>query len=633
MAHSEGRSLVLMCYVAMCYVLCCSHMPRLPTLRTRVLQELARQLRFESADAARRQLARAEDLALQLLDESVKPDAPAAYPEEWVVFRVTGLRMEARGGDGGVVVREALLGDLPALIDRLSAAGKITESDLRGTGKRTSKDGTTGGRAASAQRATTSIQADAVWLSVAELCARWKVSRKTLERYRRVGLVSRRITLGRGREKVVYSEACVRMFERVHRERVEEAGDFARLDSRTRERLVRRAARYRARLGWTLHKCAQRLAAREGRSVEGVRQLLRGYNDRAERPIFDEPGVLDAEGRAWVERTSKRGGSMSGAASRVRKGRTTVYRVVGARRADRLRGLELRGPVGPMFERKDGAEVLLGSAPAREGLGGRGAASVGELLRIAATIEPGGALFERGRAGACWYLIWRARLGVAGLARHAARVRKAKTNEPGIDEIETGLLWASRLKAEMVRAQVPLLVRAIENQTGRAAAAIPGGALKELCEIGLGALIDATDRFDPFKGGRLAAPVGIALTRAVSQWLRRSGDALGPPGRAIARVDLDALPLADWTRRVYPWQEWLELPPGVRERVGELGERERRVVEMRFGLGGPPCTLEDAGAGLGTTPTRIAAMQRKAVALLAYGPPVRAKREKRGGAR
>ena len=223
MAHSKGRSLVLMCYVAMCYVLCCSHMPRLPTLRTRVLQELARQLRFESADAARRQLARAEDLALQLLDESGKPDAPAAYPEEWVVFRITGLRMEARGGDGGVVVREALLGDLPALIDRLSAAGKITESDLRGTGKRTSKDGATGGRAASA---TPSKQADAVWLSVAELCARWKVSRKTLERYRRVGLVSRRITLGRGREKVVYSEACVRMFERVHRERVEEAGDI-----------------------------------------------------------------------------------------------------------------------------------------------------------------------------------------------------------------------------------------------------------------------------------------------------------------------------------------------------------------------------------------------------------------------
>ncbi len=617
-----------MCHVAMCYVLCSLSMPRLPTLRTHVLQELARQLRFESADAARRQLTRAEELTLQLLDESGKPDAPAAYPEEWVVFRITGLRMEPGGGDGGVVVREALLGDLPALIDRLSAAGKISEADLRGaSGKRSNNERSAGGRAAGL--------INDVWLSVAELCARWKVSRKTLERYRRLGLISRRITLGRGREKVVYSEACALAFERVHTVRVEEAGGFARLDARARARIIRRAVRYRARLGWSLHKCAQRLAAREGRSVEGIRKLLRAHNDRAERPIFDEPGVLDADGRAWVERTAKRGGNLSGAAARLRKGRTTAYRVVGARRADRLRGLDLRGPVGPMFERKDAADVILGPAAARAGLGGRGATSVGELLRVAATIEPEAAPFERARAGAQWYLIWRAHAGMKGLARHGARMRKGKGAEPGIDQIETWLIWASRLKAEMVRAQVPLLVRAIENQTGRAAATIPAPALKELCELGLESLIDATDRFDPFKGGRLAAPVGIALTRTVSLWLRRAGEGLGPAGRATARVDLDGLKLADWTRRVHPWQEWLELPidgPGVRERVLALTEPDRRVLEMRFGLdGGPPRTLEDAAAAAGTTPTRIAAIQRKAVAMLAHGEPARASKVRRKG--
>ena len=120
-------------------------MPRLPTLRTRVLQELARQVRFQSEDAARRQLGRAEELALQLLEEKAA-DAPAAYPEEWVVFRITGLRTET-GGD--VVVREALLGDLPALIDRLSAAAKLRVEDLEGEGKVVNTERVTGGRAAS----------------------------------------------------------------------------------------------------------------------------------------------------------------------------------------------------------------------------------------------------------------------------------------------------------------------------------------------------------------------------------------------------------------------------------------------------------------------------------------------------
>ncbi len=598
-------------------------MPRLPTLRTRVLQELARQVRFQSEDAARRQLGRAEELALQLLEEQAA-DAPAAYPEEWVVFRITGLRTET-GGDA--VVREALLGDLPALIDRLSAAAKLTQADLDDEGKAKGKAGNTGGRAASATRAN-------LWLSVEDVCARWKVSRKTLERYRRLGLVSRRVMLGRGRERVVYGERQVRGFERVHGKRVEEAGAFARRDRETRERVLRRAARYRARLGWSLFKCAQRIAARDGRSVEGVRKLLVAHDASADRPIFGAPGVLDSEQKGLVERTSKRGGNMSGMAGRVRKSRATVYRVVGERRVDRLRELDLRVPAGgaAMFERADAADVLLGHAAASEGIGRRGATTVGELLRMAAEMEPEPAAHEQARAMACWYLVWRAERGVSVLARHGARVRASGKRDAGVDAIETWLLWASRLRAEMVRSQVPLVVRAIENQTGRSVAAIPGSALRELCEIGLEAVIDSADRFDPFKGGRLAAPVGVAMGRTLSRWLRLGREELGAPGRAMARVDLDQLALPDWARRVHPWQEWLDATLGVREKLGAIAERERRLLVMRYGWNGPPRTVEEVAKELKTTATRVAAMQRRAVAMLAYGVPAKTTRVRRKGA-
>ena len=609
-------------------------MPRLPTLRTRVLQELARQVRFQSEDAARRQLGRAEQLALQLLGEQAA-DAPAAYPEEWVVFRITGLRTET-GGD--VMVREALLSDLPALIDRLSAAAKLTLEDLDDEEKVKSKAGNTGGRAASATRATGSN----AWLSVEDVCARWKVSRKTLERYRRLGLVSRRVMLGRGRERVVYGERQVRAFERVHGKRVEDAGAFARRDVDSRERVLRRAARYRERLGWSLFKCAQRIAARDARSVEGVRKLLAAHDARAERPIFGAPGVLDSEQKGLVERTSKRGGNMSAVAGRVRKSRATVYRVVGERRVDRLRELDLRVPAGgaAVFERADAADVLLGHAAASDGIGRRGAINVGELLRMAAEMDPEPAAHEQARATACWYLVWRAERGVGALARHGARVRASAKRDAGgdagrdegVDAIETWLLWASRLRAEMVRSQVPLLVRAIENQTGRSVGAIPGSALRELCEIGLDAVIDSADRFDPFKGGRLAAPVGVAVGRAISQWLKHGREELGAPGRAMARVDMEQLALPDWARRVHPWQEWLEAPLGVREKLGAIAERERRVLEMRYGWEGPPRTVEDVAKELRTKATRVAAMQRRAVAMLAYGAPAKMPRVRRKGA-
>jgi hypothetical protein len=118
----------------------------------------------------------------------------------------------------------------------------------------------------------------------------------------------------------------------------------------------------------------------------------------------------------------------------------------------------------------------------------------------------------------------------------------------------------------------------------------------------------------------------------VSQWLRHGREELGAPGRAIARVDLEQLALPDWARRVHPWQEWLEAPIGVREKIAALPERERRVVNMRYGWVGPPRTVEEVAKELRTTATRVAAMQRHAVALLAYGAPAKTTRVRRKGA-
>jgi hypothetical protein len=608
-------------------------MPRLPALRTRVLQELAKHLRFESPEAARRQLARAEELAAQLLAESAEgAGAPEAYPEEWVVFRITGLRAEA---GNGVVVREALLGDLPALVDRLSSAAELRVGDLKPSGNRASKARTTGRTASTA--AAVSSDSSSSWLDVEGLCRRWKVSRKTLDRYRRLGLVSRRVSLGRGRERVVYSEECVRAFERVHRARVDGAGAFSRIDARRVERIVAHAARYHRRFGWSLHRCAQRIAAREGRSVETIRLLLRRHDQRAARPVFDAPGPLDGEQSAWIERSARRGGNLSGAAARVRKGRSTVYRVVGDRRAGRLRELDLRGPVGATFERKDAEEVFLLHAAARTGLGEPGPSSIGALVRLAAGIEPSAAAQESARAGAYWYLLWWCSRAIGALPRHGARVGAAASGA-GLDVIETRLLWASRLKAEMVRAELPLMLRTIEAQTERRLSAMPAAVLVELIGLGIESLIESVDRFDPFKGGRQAAPVGIGLTRALSQWLRGNRERLGAPGRAAARVDMDQLPLEDFTRRVHPWQAWLEPPIEVRAGVlrpvaaQSSGEPAAHgaLLAMRYGWNGaPPLTLERTGEALGLRPTRVSAIQRNMVAQLGYGAGEPAKRKKR----
>jgi RNA polymerase primary sigma factor len=54
----------------------------------------------------------------------------------------------------------------------------------------------------------------------------------------------------------------------------------------------------------------------------------------------------------------------------------------------------------------------------------------------------------------------------------------------------------------------------------------------------------------------------------------------------------------------------------VRRVVAELPERERRVLELRFGLGGEPHSLEAIGAELGLTRERVRQVERDAMSAL-----------------
>ena len=574
-------------------------MPRLSALRTRALAELARQLRFESAEAARRQLVRAEQLAVELLEGGAEKDPTPAFPEEWVVFRITGLRTDAMlaGGEAVMLVREAVIADLGPLVERLSSAAGIGEGDLPA---KAGKSGGLGGP----------------WFDVEAVCSRWKISRKTLERNRRVGLIGRRVRLGKGKERVVFSEDVLRVFERVHGLRVRKAAEFSRIPTAERAGMIDAARAMRAEKGWTLDRCARALAKEHGRAVETVRKMLRKHDERAVggvEPIFAERGPLTEHERGLVAHTAQRGGKMTEAACRLGRTRGTTYRVLGDQRAARLRGLELDGPHAPEFERADAEKKFLGVKTAREGLGGTGDAA--GVIAEATTIGPVSAAEERARAAAYWYLRWRAARAIARLPRHGVRAE-------AMDVIERDLLWASRLKAELVRSQLPLIVRTVESQTERVIGEMDETERAEVVRVGLAAVIEAVDQFDPFKGGRLAAPVGVALGRAVSVWMKsRRGSvdvengatAAGRARRMAAPVS--AAPADDWTRRVHGWQAWLDMDRSALDKMGGWDERARRVIEMRFGLrGAPPRTMQEIALELGTTATRAGAMLRRALA-------------------
>lgn len=239
-----------------------------------------------------------------------------------------------------------------------------------------------------------------------------------------------------------------------------------------------------------------------------------------------------------------------------------------------------------------------------------------EFVRTARGVEPPELQVERVRAVGYQGLVWRAARGIGELKKHG--------NAAGaVDRIETDLRWAARIKAEMVRSVLPVLVRSLESAMGRPLEEVRAVDLVELMRESLTAAAGAVGSFHAEKGGRLAAPVGMAVTKVGAAWARArsrgGGDGLGGVERGKARAKLGpGVQVEDWTRRVSVWQVregnlWLEPHASVRRGLGILDARTRRILELRFGWGGPARTLEEVAKEVGLLVVKVGAMERRAV--------------------
>jgi hypothetical protein len=177
------------------------------------------------------------------------------------------------------------------------------------------------------------------------------------------------------------------------------------------------------------------------------------------------------------------------------------------------------------------------------------------------------------------------------------------------------LRWASRIKAELVRSQLGLLLRTVDSQLGRPLTEFPGAIAVDLVGTLAAAVFEAADRHDPFKGGRLAAPAGIAMNRAAAKWAEDHPRELAPqPARPLAR----AAPSHARTEHIWmaltPWSAWLEPAPGVREKIDSINPRERDVLIVRLGWDArPPRTVAEAAKELSLTTQAVIRAERLAM--------------------
>lgn len=545
-------------------------MPPLPRLKSPVLAELDRQLRFAPPEALRRHLERVEALAAEV-------EAGGRYPEDWIAFRVTGYRPPE--GGPAVVAGEVLLGDLSALAERLSDAAGVTWIEAKEV------DG--------------ALDAD-------EVCARWRISRKTLERYRRRGLPARRVAIEKGLSKLAFLPGVIERFERAHELNLRRAGSFSRIDEATRARMLRRAARYRRRFDCSLNQVAVRLARRFDRSQEAVRQILQ----RGRGGEFEQREPLGERQRRVILRAWRRGIEASELAARYGVARGSVLRALNVERARLLRGLletALSGvPTSPLFERADADEVLLSAPVARTGLAVEPVGDLLEWISAARQREVVGPAEEQPRLAAYQFLRGRA-------ARLAQELNLSHPSGAALDEAETRLRWAGLLKSVIVRSQFALLVETCEGRLARPLEDMRAADLVPLLQGTIRAIGQALDHHDHTKGGRLAAAAGMAVDRFTAKWLRDHAPGVVLATRATPRLRAGS-PMPDWTTGLAPWRRWLDPDPRVRAASRAIEPAQAAILAARFGwTGGPPESQHDLARRLGVPLVHAARLERKAL--------------------
>jgi len=283
------------------------------------IADLARQLAFSPHTARMAQLTAAEEL-LHLIDPA------KAYPPEFIVYRITGYRPKGlnpfKGNSPHLLTGLALQHDLGLLIEQVSQTLDLRTTDL----------------------------AEPV-LSIDGVTQKFNVTSKTIQRWRRKGLPSRRFEFGDGKKRVGFLLSSVERFFGAHRQQLAGGVNFTLVAEPELNEIVRRARRMAVQGGCNAREIALRIGRRLQRSPLTILHTLRKHDeehpDQAILPLAAQE--TSAAERERAARAYRHGVGLSELARRMGRGRVEIYRAVLEQRIAKLVRRRIRFIDDPLY--------------------------------------------------------------------------------------------------------------------------------------------------------------------------------------------------------------------------------------------------------------------------------------------
>jgi len=445
-------------------------------------------------------------------------------------------------------------------------------------------------------------------LTVEELARQFKVSTKTISRWRRQGLVSRRFVLD-GRKRVGFLQSSVDRFVANNVDRVRRGGEFSQLTEEERSTIIDRARRMQ-RAGACPADVAKRLARKTGRSAETIRYTIKQFDQaHPDLAVFpDNHGPLRSETKRKIYHDHRRGESVESLAKRFCRTRASIYRIISEMRARRLMETPLDYIPNDQFAKvrsKSAERAILGPPPQDEQAAKKSRLPSGLPPYLASlyevpllTREQEAHLFRRMN-----YLKFKA-------SRLREKLDPVRPKSSLMDRIERCFEQAVDTKNQIIRANLRLVVSIAKRHVG------PSENFFELVSDGNMSLMRAVEKFDFARGNKFSTYASWAIMK---NFARTIPDAHRHRDR-FRTSHAEMFTSAEDERSDQYEQESAQLQREVQvgDILNRLDEREQRIIISRFGLrrGEEPLTLKQVGAELGVTKERVRQIEARALSKL-----------------
>jgi RNA polymerase sigma factor (sigma-70 family) len=442
-----------------------------------------------------------------------------------------------------------------------------------------------------------------VW-TTDQLAERMSVCKRTISRWRHLGLVGRKVRSSDGRVRVAFTEQSFQQFARQNSAAVRRGREFTRLTAAEKRAIVQRAKDLVQERHLGVHAVTRQVAEETGRSVETVRYTLRRHDQQHPTRCVLTPSGQPALIRQYaaVRHRLSAGQSLEQIAGSLECDVDRVREII---RHGEIRSLIGRKPkyvYNELFDDPNADAVILDVPEPARVTGAKNLRFSENRAWSAGALRPAPLLTREQEADLFRrynYLKFKASRALEALKPGAILEAKAK-------EIRSLMNRTHEIRDRLIRCNLRLVVSIVKRFSNEPS------AFSDLLSDGNMALMRAVETFDYARGNKLSTYATAAIVRTL---IRTLAAGLHHAGRWVTASDERLQSLPDGGMPPESAAVAADLRRLLREGLSQLDDRERVVITRRFGLGnnGRSETLASIGRDYGVSKECIRQVQERAL--------------------